>query len=106
MPYAAPAPSRRHTCGDYRLPHDVRDRLAAALAPFRNRDTVFTLATVPRPVPPGRRRPPFKMALHRRHGVNTHTGFLKSRHMAVAEAISMMRSPAPYQPGTLTAWHE
>src|SRR4051795_6091482 len=28
----------------YRLPHDVRDRLAAALAPFRNRDAAFTLA--------------------------------------------------------------
>src|SRR3954451_8208448 len=30
--------------GVYRLPHDVRDRLAAALAPFRNRDAAFALA--------------------------------------------------------------
>src|SRR3954466_7175852 len=29
----------------YRLPHDVRDRLAVALTPFRNRDAAFTLAT-------------------------------------------------------------
>src|SRR4051812_44915872 len=31
--------------GVYRLPHDVRDRLAAALMPFRNRDAAFALAT-------------------------------------------------------------
>src|SRR3954469_23202895 len=31
--------------GVYRLPHDVRDRLAAALAPCRNRDAAFALAT-------------------------------------------------------------
>lgn len=30
--------------GPYRLPHDVRDRLTAALAPFRNRDAAFALA--------------------------------------------------------------
>src|SRR3954471_23411273 len=30
--------------GVYRLPHDVRDRLAAALAPFRNRDAAYALA--------------------------------------------------------------
>src|SRR5215210_7107975 len=30
--------------GVYRLPHDVRDRFAAALAPFRNRDAAFALA--------------------------------------------------------------
>src|SRR4051812_4686573 len=30
--------------GAYRLPHDVRDRLAAALAPCRNRDAAFALA--------------------------------------------------------------
>src|SRR3954452_14237607 len=29
----------------YRLPYDIRDRLAAALAPFRNRDAAFALAT-------------------------------------------------------------
>ena len=38
-------PSRPHRPGSYRLPHDVRDRLAAALAPFRNRDAAFALAT-------------------------------------------------------------
>src|SRR5215207_7144283 len=31
--------------GPYRLPRDVRDRLAAALVPFRNRDAAFALAT-------------------------------------------------------------
>lgn len=31
--------------GPYRLPQAVRDRLAAALAPFRNRDAAFVLAT-------------------------------------------------------------
>src|SRR4051794_860098 len=36
----APSPA-----GVYRLPHDVRDRLTAALAPYRNRDAAFTLAT-------------------------------------------------------------
>jgi len=35
----APAP------GPYRLPHDVRDRLAAALKPYRNRDADYDLAT-------------------------------------------------------------
>ena len=29
----------------YRLPHDVRDRLAAALKPLRNRDACLALAT-------------------------------------------------------------
>src|SRR3954466_3434497 len=33
------------SAGPYRLPHDVRDRLAAALMPFRNRDAAFALAT-------------------------------------------------------------
>ncbi len=31
--------------GAYRLPHEVRDRLTAALGPFRNREAAFTLAT-------------------------------------------------------------
>jgi hypothetical protein len=31
--------------GPYRLPRDVHDRLAAALAPFRNREAAFALAT-------------------------------------------------------------
>src|SRR3954469_10922805 len=35
------APSQ---AGVYRLPHDVRDRLAAALAPYRNCDAAFALA--------------------------------------------------------------
>src|SRR5688500_19398834 len=30
--------------GRYRLPPDVRERLSAALAPFRNRDAAFALA--------------------------------------------------------------
>src|SRR5918994_218454 len=30
--------------GPYRLPREVRDRLAAAVAPFRNRDAAFALA--------------------------------------------------------------
>src|SRR3954452_23546090 len=38
-------PFRPAQAGVYRLPHDVRDRLAAALAPFRNRDAAFALAT-------------------------------------------------------------
>src|SRR3954471_23900647 len=42
--------SNRHpftpsSAGPYRLPHDVRDRLATALASFRNRDAAFALAT-------------------------------------------------------------
>jgi hypothetical protein len=31
--------------GPYRLPRDVRDRLTAALAPYRNREAAFALAT-------------------------------------------------------------
>src|SRR5215204_2617756 len=42
--------SNRHpftpsSAGPYRLPRDVRDRLATDLAPFRNRDAAFALAT-------------------------------------------------------------
>src|SRR3954447_11933040 len=42
--------SNRHpftpsSASPYRLPRDVRDRLTAALGPFRNRDAAFTLAT-------------------------------------------------------------
>src|SRR3954466_15127097 len=42
--------SNRHpftpaSAGPYRLPRDVRDHLAAALMPFRNRDAAFALAT-------------------------------------------------------------
>ena len=33
------------SAGPYRLPRDVRDRLAAALTPYRNRDAAFALAT-------------------------------------------------------------
>src|SRR3712207_5685441 len=51
-PPPAPRPSRSNPraftpspCAEScRLPHDVRDRLAAALAPYRNRDAAFTLA--------------------------------------------------------------
>src|SRR3954451_17888108 len=32
--------------GPYRLPRDVRDRLGAALVPYRNRDAAFALATL------------------------------------------------------------
>src|SRR3954454_13338593 len=55
LPFLRPAPRRSRSnrqpfapslCdGPYRLPRDVRDRLTAALAPFRNRDAAFTLAT-------------------------------------------------------------
>src|SRR5215203_2005542 len=55
LPFPRPAPRRSRSnrrpftpsspAGPYRLPHDVRDRLAAALAPFRNRDAAFALAT-------------------------------------------------------------
>jgi hypothetical protein len=34
-----------HLGGPYRLPNEVRDRLTAALAPFRNRDAAYALAT-------------------------------------------------------------
>src|SRR4051812_38531084 len=54
LPFPRP-PSRRSrgnrhpftptSAGPYRLPRDVRDRLATALAPFRNRDAAFALAT-------------------------------------------------------------
>ena len=33
------------SAGPYRLPRDVRDRLVSALAPFRNRDAAFAMAT-------------------------------------------------------------
>src|SRR3954465_9877988 len=38
-------PFRPAQAGAYRLPHDVRDHLAAALMPYRNRDAAFALAT-------------------------------------------------------------
>src|SRR3954451_1365535 len=53
LPLPRPPSSRRRgsrrpftptSAGPYRLPHDVRDRLTAALAPFRNRDAAFALA--------------------------------------------------------------
>src|SRR4051812_6946399 len=47
-PFARQRRSRRpflpSATGVYRLPHDVRDSLAAALVPFRNRDAAFALA--------------------------------------------------------------
>src|SRR3954447_20208166 len=55
LPFPRPAPRRSRSnrqpftpsspAGPYRLPHEVCDRLAAALVPFRNRDAAFTLAT-------------------------------------------------------------
>ena len=55
LPFPHPAPRRSRSnrrpftpspCdGPYRLPRDVRDHLTAALAPFRNRDAAFALAT-------------------------------------------------------------
>jgi hypothetical protein len=55
LPLPRPAPRRSRSnrrpftpspcAGPYRLPHDVRDRLTAALAPFCNRDAAFALAT-------------------------------------------------------------
>src|SRR3954452_19763818 len=53
LPLLRPSSTRRRSSrrpfappqgGVYRLPHDVRDRLAAALAPYRNRDAAFALA--------------------------------------------------------------
>src|SRR5215218_3998126 len=53
LPFPRPAPRRSRSnrrpftpssAGPYRLPRDVRDRLASALAPFRNRDAAFALA--------------------------------------------------------------
>src|SRR5215208_8095039 len=54
LPFPRPAPRRTRgvrrpftpslPAGPYRLPRDVRDRLASALAPFRNRDAAFALA--------------------------------------------------------------
>src|SRR3954453_4209755 len=55
LPFPRPAPRRSRSnrrpftpspsAGPYRLPRDVRDRLTVALAPFRNRDAAFALAT-------------------------------------------------------------
>src|SRR5215212_9529548 len=55
LPFPRPAPRRGRSnrrpftpslpAGPYRLPRDVRDRLAVALTPFRNRDAAFALAT-------------------------------------------------------------
>src|SRR3954470_20630726 len=55
LPFPRPVPRRSRSnrrpftpsppASPYRLPHDVRDRLAGALAPFRNRDAAFALAT-------------------------------------------------------------
>ena len=55
LPFPRPAPRRSRSnrrpftpassAGPYQLPRDVRDRLTAALGPFRNRDAAFALAT-------------------------------------------------------------
>lgn len=54
LPFAVPVRARVRSIrrpfhpsqgeGPYRLPRDVRDRLASALAPYRNRDSAFALA--------------------------------------------------------------
>jgi hypothetical protein len=51
LPRALPPRARRNrrafqpgASAVYRLPHEVRDRLVAALAPYRNRDAAFALA--------------------------------------------------------------
>src|SRR5918993_5596830 len=54
LPFPRPAPRRSRgvrgpftpspPAGPYRLPRDVRDRLTAALVPFRNRDAALALA--------------------------------------------------------------
>src|SRR5215207_3061578 len=54
LPFPRPAPKHSRSvgrpftpsphAGPYRLPHDVRDRLTSALAPYRNRDAAFVLA--------------------------------------------------------------
>src|SRR5689334_13609314 len=55
LPFPRPAPTRSRSnrrpftpassAGPYRLPRDVRERLTAALALYRNRDAAFALAT-------------------------------------------------------------
>src|SRR3954449_12358547 len=54
LPFPRPAPRRSRSNrrpftpsqgGVYRFPHDVRDHLATALRPFRNRDAAFALVT-------------------------------------------------------------
>src|SRR5215218_2760632 len=55
LPFPHPVPRRSRgvrrpftpspCAGPYRLPHEVRDRLTAALGPYRNRDAAFALAT-------------------------------------------------------------
>jgi hypothetical protein len=55
LPFSSLAPRRSRgvrglftpslSAGPYRLPHDVCDRLAAALGAYRNRDAAFALAT-------------------------------------------------------------
>src|SRR3954471_15149980 len=54
LPLPWPSPARRRSlrraftppteAGPYRLPHGIKDRLVADLAPFRNRETAFRLA--------------------------------------------------------------
>src|SRR3954463_7303255 len=54
LPFPRPAPRRSRSsrrpftpvsAGPYRFPRDIRDRLTAALVPYRNRDAAFALAT-------------------------------------------------------------
>jgi hypothetical protein len=130
LPRARPAPVRdarrpfhpSRAGGLYRLPHEVRDRLVAALAPFRNREAAFTLAVflgrfwsmpsrVALPFPIDRRA----LAGHRELGLTEarvrgaiktleEVGFLArfvtsgSRYKATADGLR--RKPVPFQFGS------
>jgi hypothetical protein len=130
LPRALPARARRarrpfHPSrgeGAYRLPHEIRDRLVAALAPYRNRDAAFALAVflgrfwsmagrVALPFPIDRRA----LAGHRELGLTEarvrgairvleEVGFLArfvtsgSRYKATEEGLR--RKPIPFQFGS------
>jgi hypothetical protein len=130
LPRARPAPVRdarrpfhpSRAEGPYRLPHEVRDRLAAALAPFRNREAAFTLAVFLARYwsMPGRFALPFPidrraLAGHRELGLTEarvrgairvleEVGFLArfvtsgSRYKATEEGLR--RKPIPFQFGS------
>src|SRR4051812_29705866 len=83
LPLPRNAPARLRSCrrtftpaptpGPYRLPHDVRDRLAAAITPYRNRDaagklseaTVVYLGEIRTSTPSPLRNPTLEGALER-----------------------------------------
>jgi hypothetical protein len=113
-------PSRAE--GTYRLPHDICDRLAAVLTPFKNREAAFTLAVFVARFwsMPGRVALPFPidrraLAGHRELGLTEArvrgairtleaVGFLArfvtsgSRYKATEEGLR--RKPIPYQFGS------